>query len=182
MYITGGIGSTSAGEAFTIPYDLPNLVAYSESCAAIGLALFANSMLKLDIDSKYSDTVERILYNGFMSAISLDGTMFFYENPMGIIPTLSSRDRFLTKAPNPYPPAIRSKVFSTSCCPPNIVRFIPSAMQKENSFHMCSVYKRKQPINSHGCFSVHKKGAKKYVHFPPLFVSLCTNKQKTSIL
>ena len=126
MYITGGIGSSKNGEAFTVPFDLPNLVAYSESCAAIGLALFANSMLKLDIDSKYSDTVERILYNGFMSAISLDGTMFFYENPMGIIPTLSSRDRFLTKAPNPYPPAIRSKVFSTSCCPPNIVRFIPS--------------------------------------------------------
>ena len=126
MYISGGIGSTSNGEAFTYEYDLPNLFAYTESCAAIGLALFANSMLKLEADSKYSDTVERVIYNGFMSSVSLSGDMFFYENPLEVMPALETRDRSNSGRSIATPPSTRSKIFSTSCCPPNIVRFIPS--------------------------------------------------------
>lgn len=128
MYITGGIGSTSCGEAFTVPYDLPNLVAYSESCAAIGLALFAGRMLDIELDSKYSDVIERILYNGFLSSTSLDGKSFFYVNPLEIIPYLQSREDvsgYDGKAIR-FPATQRKEVFSCSCCPPNIVRFITS--------------------------------------------------------
>ncbi len=127
MYITGGIGSSAAGEAFTIDYDLSNIFAYTETCASLGLALFANRMLKLEANSIYSDTIERAIYNGFISSISLDGKSFFYENPLEVIPYLHTRDRYsgfgsvLRMAPMQ-----RVEVFDCSCCPPNIVRFIPS--------------------------------------------------------
>lgn len=127
MYITGGIGSSSRGEAFTLPYDLSNLLAYSETCAAIGLALFANRMQKLENDSIYADIIEKILYNGFLSSTSLDGKAFFYENPLEIIPYLSKRDRSCTWIPGiHWPQTKRSEVFECSCCPPNISRFIPT--------------------------------------------------------
>lgn len=126
MYITGGIGSSPVGEAFTIDYDLPNLTAYSESCAAIGLALFANRMLLLESDSKYSDIIERILYNGFLSSISLDGKSFFYENPLEIHPELLYRDTSLKNKSTKLPITQRKEVFDCSCCPPNITRFIAS--------------------------------------------------------
>ena len=127
MYITGGIGSSSRGEAFTLPYDLNNELAYAETCAAIGLAFFANRMLKLENDSVYSDTIERIIYNGFLSSTSLDGKAFFYENPLEIIPMMSKRDRSCTWIPGiHWPQTQRSEVFECSCCPPNIARFIPT--------------------------------------------------------
>ena len=127
MYVTGGIGSTSSGEAFTAPYDLPNLVAYSESCAAIALAFFASRMLDLDVDSKYSDVIERVIYNGFMSSTSLDGKSFFYVNPLEIIPYLPSRENGTGYGRSMrFPDTRRKEVFSCSCCPPNVVRFIPS--------------------------------------------------------
>ena len=127
MYITGGIGSSSRGEAFTLPYDLNNELAYSETCAAIGLAFFANRMLKLENDSIYADIIEKIIYNGFMSSTSLDGKAFFYENPLEIIPYLSKRDRSCTWIPGiHWPQTQRSEVFECSCCPPNISRFIPA--------------------------------------------------------
>lgn len=126
MYITGGIGSSSCGEAFTEDYDLSNLLAYTETCAALGLALFANRMLRFEADSKYSDTVERVIYNGFMSSTSLDGKSFFYENPLEIIPYLHTRDKSNNNRSIHWPQMQRSEVFGCSCCPPNIVRFIPS--------------------------------------------------------
>ena len=127
MYVTGGIGSSACGEAFTVAYDLSNLMAYTESCAALGLALFANRMLNMDADSKYSDTIERVIYNGFMSSLSLDGKAFFYENPLEIIPYLHTRDKSSNGGRKiQWPQMTRSEVFSCSCCPPNIVRFIPS--------------------------------------------------------
>ncbi|MBO4983730.1 MAG: glycoside hydrolase family 127 protein [Clostridia bacterium] len=127
MYITGGIGSSHMGEAFTVDYDLSNLFAYTESCAALGLILFANRMLLLDNDSKYSDTVERALYNGFLSSTSLDGRSFFYTNPLEILPQLYTRDvSVLEKNYLKLPVTQRQEVFGCSCCPPNIVRFIPS--------------------------------------------------------
>lgn len=126
MYITGGIGSSGAGEAFTVDYDLPNLISYTESCAALALALFANRMLRFGADAKYADVVERVMYNGFMSSLSLDGKSFFYQNPLEILPGMHSRDVCVTHRSVNLPPMQRSEVFACSCCPPNIVRFIPS--------------------------------------------------------
>lgn len=126
MYITGGIGSSATGEAFTIDYDLPNLTAYTESCAAIGLALFAHRMLLHSSDSIYGDTIERILYNGFLSSISLDGKAFFYENPLEIHPELLSSDTSIETGKSRLPPTQRKEIFDCSCCPPNITRFIAS--------------------------------------------------------
>ena len=119
MYITGGVGSTHQGEAFTIDYDLPNETAYAETCAAIGLALFCRRMSALEPDARYADAAERAVYNGFLSGVSEDGTAFFYENPMEIHPDIRCRgERF--------PLARRQKIFSCSCCPPNVVRFVAS--------------------------------------------------------
>lgn len=127
MYITGGIGSSSVGEAFTVDYDLPNREAYSESCAAIGLALFARRMQLLDRDSRYADVIERVLYNGFRSSMSLDGTAFFYENPLEILPQFNHKDASVRQGQKTrYPDTQRKRVFECSCCPPNITRLIAS--------------------------------------------------------
>ncbi len=125
MYITGGIGTSSQGEAFTLAYDLENITAYAESCAALGLALFAWRMLKLENNSKYADVIERAIYNGFMSSMSLDGTSFFYENPLEILPFMHERNTSV-KEDIRLPIMQRKRVFDCSCCPPNILRFIAS--------------------------------------------------------
>ncbi len=123
MYITGGIGSTSAGEAFTVDYDLPNATAYAETCAAISLYMFACRMSRIEADSIYADAAERAMYNGIISGISLDGKSFFYENPLEI----NLFDRKLPqKTKNRFPITQRVEVFSCSCCPPNMTRFIAS--------------------------------------------------------
>lgn len=126
MYITGGIGSAGRGEAFTVPYDLPNLTAYSESCAALALAWFAHRMLLLDADSKYSDTVERVLYNNGLSSVSLDGRAFFYVNPLEIRTELLERNTSQCNTHENLPITQRKEVFDCSCCPPNVTRFIAS--------------------------------------------------------
>jgi hypothetical protein len=123
MSITGGIGSSHLGEAFTLDYDLPNSKGYAETCAAIALAFFAQRMLLLEQDSVYSDTVERIIYNGMLSGISLDGKAFFYENPLEIQPVLNNRNVSTTFTER-NPITQRKEVFSCSCCPPNVMRFI----------------------------------------------------------
>ncbi len=125
MYITGGIGSTYIGEAFTVAYDLPSEMAYAESCAAIGLVFFAQRMLELTGEKKYADVIERVLYNGFLSSTSLDGKSFFYQNPLEIVPENHTRHGSV-KNKDPLPPMSRVEVFECSCCPPNIVRFVPS--------------------------------------------------------
>lgn len=125
MYITGGIGSTRVYEGFTVDYDLPNADAYAESCAAIGMCMFAKRMLESEADSRYADICELEFYNGFLSSTSLGGDEFFYENPLELQPKLSDR---LTASMKTFTSPItqRVKVFGCSCCPPNIVRFIPS--------------------------------------------------------
>ncbi len=123
MYVTGGIGSNRVGEAFTVAYDLPNLEAYSESCAAIGLLLFALSMQKHGLNAKYADVIERVMYNNLLSSTSIDGREFFYENPLEI--HLGSVDKQTSLNPQfrtPLPIAHRLEVFACSCCPPNINR------------------------------------------------------------
>ena len=126
MYITGGIGSAGRGEAFTIPYDLPDLTAYSESCAAISLAWFAQRMLLIENDSKYADTIERILYNNGLSSFSLDGKSFFYVNPLAIRTHLLERNTSQENTRENLTITQRKEVFDCSCCPPNITRFIAS--------------------------------------------------------
>ncbi len=109
MYITGGLGPSASNEGFTTAYDLPNESAYAETCAAIGLIFWAHRMLQLDCDGRYADAMERALYNGALSGISLDGTKFFYTNP------LASHGQYE-----------RQPWFGCACCPPNIARLISS--------------------------------------------------------
>ncbi|MBR5767737.1 MAG: glycoside hydrolase family 127 protein, partial [Clostridia bacterium] len=125
MYVTGGIGSTHSGEAFTVSYDLPNETAYAETCAAISLMFFAQRLLESEGESRYADTVERILFNGFLSGVSLSGDAFFYENPLSV----HVRNRIKntsTKYPERFPATERQKVFDCSCCPPNVTRVLAS--------------------------------------------------------
>lgn len=109
IYITGGIGARHAGEAFGNNYELPNLSAYCETCAAIGNVYMNYRLFLLHGDAKYFDVLERTLYNGLIPGVSLDGGSFFYPNP------LSSSGKYSRK---PW--------FGCACCPSNVSRFIPS--------------------------------------------------------
>lgn len=123
MYITGATGSTCHGEAFTIDYDLPNRTAYAETCASISLAFFAQRMIRLSNNTKYADTVERVMYNGILSGISMDGKSFFYENPLEIDLDFNNVSMSSTGGER-MPITQRLEVFDCSCCPPNVIRFI----------------------------------------------------------
>lgn len=123
MYITGATGSTCHGESFTIDYDLPNRDAYAETCASIALCMFANRMIKLNPDGKYADAVERALYNGVLSGVSMDGKSFFYENPLTIDPDFNNVNT-CTDGGKRFPITQRKEVFDCSCCPPNVIRLI----------------------------------------------------------
>ena len=121
MYITGGIGSTHIGEAFTSEYDLPNDMAYSESCAAIGLVFFAYRMLKMEVKAEYADAMERALYNTVLSGMAADGKSFFYVNPLEVNPKrIRGDERMMFVKP------VRQKWFGCACCPPNIARMLTS--------------------------------------------------------
>ena len=148
MYITGGVGSSNMGESFTIDYDLPNRTAYAETCAAISLAMFAERMLKFGDDSRYSDIIERTMYNGIMSGISLDGKSFFYENPLEIDPDFNNINTS-TKVKERFPITQRVEVFDCSCCPPNIMRFVASISGLIYGFDDNTVYIN-QYMNSEG--------------------------------
>jgi DUF1680 family protein len=121
MYITGAVGSSCHGEAFTFDYDLPNDTAYAETCASIGLAMWAGRMLQGDLDSRYADVLERALYNTVLSGMSLDGTRYFYVNPLEVWPEACNRR--LNKCHVKYE---RQPWFQCACCPPNILRMISS--------------------------------------------------------
>ncbi len=121
MYITGGIGGTHIGEAFSFNYDLPNDTAYAETCASIGLVFFARRMLEMKIDNKYSDVMERAFYNGILSGIALDGKSFFYVNPLEVLPEACHKDERKR-----HVKPVRQKWFGCACCPPNITRLVSS--------------------------------------------------------
>ncbi|HOV61266.1 MAG TPA: glycoside hydrolase family 127 protein [Candidatus Hydrogenedentes bacterium] len=116
MYVTGGIGARRDGEAFGEDYELPNRMAYAETCAAIANCLWSWRMFLLHGDGKYMDVFERALYNGVIPGVSLQGDTFFYPNP------LESDGVFAFN----HGSAERQPWFGCSCCPTNIVRFIPS--------------------------------------------------------
>lgn len=121
MYITGGIGSTHLGEAFTFPFDLPNDTAYAETCASIGLIFWARRMLEKEVNSEFGDIMERALYNTVLSGMNLDGKSFYYVNPLEVLPEACHKDerKFHVKP-------VRQKWFGCACCPPNLARMISS--------------------------------------------------------
>lgn len=121
MYITGSIGSSEYGEAFTYDYDLPNDTVYAETCASIGLVFFARRMLEMAPKAKYANIMEKALYNGILSGISLDGQRFFYVNPLEVVPEASLKDH--GKA---HVKVERQKWFRCACCPPNVARLLSS--------------------------------------------------------
>lgn len=121
LYITGGIGATADGEAFSFDYDLPNDLAYAETCASIGLIFFAQRMSEMKIDARYGDVIERALYNTVLSGMSQDGKSFFYVNPLEVLPEASHKD-----SRKRHIKPIRQKWFSCACCPPNLARLIGS--------------------------------------------------------
>ena len=134
LYVTGGIGGTHLGEAFSFPYDLPNDTAYSETCAAIGLAFFARRMLETEPDSQYGDVMEQALYNTVLAGMALDGKSFFYVNPLEVVPESCKRDERKR-----HVKPVRQKWFGCACCPPNIARIVSSFgayayTESENTF------------------------------------------------
>jgi DUF1680 family protein len=112
MYITGGVGARSEGEAFGEPYELPNARAYGESCAAIGNLMWNWRMLAASGEARFTDVIERALYNGINSGMSLDGTTYCYRNPLAFDPASGDRIR------NPW--------YDVTCCPPNLERIFGS--------------------------------------------------------
>ena len=116
-YLTGGVGARHRGEAFGADYELPNLTAYNETCAAISMVYLFERMFLLHGDAKYIDCLERTLYNGVISGMSVDGGRFFYPNP------LSSNGEYRFNADNTM---TRQPWFGCACCPSNLCRFIPS--------------------------------------------------------
>ena len=109
LYVTGGIGARGGGEAFGENYELPNRSAYCETCAAIANALWNYRMFLLHADARYLDVVERVIYNGFLSGVAMEGDKFFYPNPL-----------------ESHSGGARSPWFGCACCPSNVVRFVPS--------------------------------------------------------
>lgn len=121
IYITGGIGSTADGEAFSYNYDLPNDLAYNETCASIGLIFFAKRMLEICPDSKYANVMERALYNTVLHGMGDDGKSFFYVNALEVLPIASKCD-----SRKKHIKPTRQKWFGCACCPPNLARLISS--------------------------------------------------------
>jgi DUF1680 family protein len=112
LHVTGGVGARAAGEAFGDNYELPNMSAYNETCAAVGNDYWNHRMFLLHADAKYIDVMERTLYNGLISGVSLDGRTFFYQNPLEATGN-AGKDQ-------------RSPWFGVACCPGNITRFMAS--------------------------------------------------------
>ena len=112
LHVTGGVGARAAGESFGANYELPNMSAYNETCAAVGNDYWNHRLFLLHADSKYVDVMERTLYNGLISGVSLDGKTFFYQNPLEATGN-AGKDQ-------------RSPWFGVACCPGNITRFMAS--------------------------------------------------------
>jgi DUF1680 family protein len=116
LHLTGGVGARYQGESFGDNYELPNKTTYNETCAAIANAMWNHRLFLLHGDAKYIDVLERVLYNGFLSGVSLSGDKFFYPNPLASDGKYKFNQGALT----------RKAWFDCSCCPTNVVRFMPS--------------------------------------------------------
>ncbi|MDR0636347.1 MAG: glycoside hydrolase family 127 protein [Treponema sp.] len=135
MYITGGIGQSPYGEAFSYDYSLPNDTAYAETCAAIGLAFFARRMSAIAPRGVYADVLEKTLYNSIISGMSLDGKTFFYVNPLEALPDACLKDHRMS-----HVRIKRQKWFGCACCPPNLARIIASLGSYIHSENAGAVY------------------------------------------
>jgi len=120
LYVTGGVGARESGEAFGDAYELPNARAYGESCAAIGNMMWNWRMLAGSGEARFTDVIERALYNGINSGMSLDGKTYCYRNPLAFDPSGDSSDRHATDG------KIRNPWYDTTCCPPNLERTFAS--------------------------------------------------------
>ncbi len=124
MYVTGNIGSTTTGESFTYDYDLPNDTDYGETCASVGMSFFAKQMHNIEAKGEYGDVLEKELFNGTLSGMSLDGKHFYYVNPLEADPVASKgnpgKSHVLTH---------RADWFGCACCPANLARLIASVDQ-----------------------------------------------------
>jgi DUF1680 family protein len=121
MYVTGGIGQTNHGEAFTFAYDLPNDTNYSETCASIGLIFFMHGMLKNEARGVYADVMEKALYNTVLASFAADGKSYFYVNPMEVWPPANEKN-----PARKHVKAVRQKWHACACCPPNAARLLAS--------------------------------------------------------
>lgn len=121
MYITGGIGGNPDGEAFSNNYELPNDMAYAETCASIAMVFFAHHMLEMEADGIYADIIEKELYNSTISGMQLDGKRYFYVNPLECEPEVSGK---LFGYRHALP--VRPGWYTCACCPPNLVRLTTS--------------------------------------------------------
>jgi len=129
MYITGGLGSSHLGEAFTFDYDLPPDTAYAETCASIALIFFCRRMLEAQLKGDYADTMQRALYNTCLAGMSFDMQRFFYVNPLSVDPEASRKD---DRRKHVLP--VRPGWFGCACCPPNLARLLSSL-----ALYACSV-------------------------------------------
>ncbi len=116
MFITGGVGAVNEGEAFSFNYDLPPERCYTETCASIALIMTVNRLTRFVPDGQFGDVVERALYNGILSGVSLDGTKYFYMNPLEVWPERCERRADMEIDPQ------RLGWFGCACCPPNVLR------------------------------------------------------------
>ncbi|WP_225048568.1 glycoside hydrolase family 127 protein [Lacticaseibacillus kribbianus] len=121
MYVTGGVGQTVNGEAFTFPDDLPNDTAYAETCASCAMVFFLQAMLQAAPEAEYADVIERELFNGVLAGVALDGAHFFYVNPLEVDPTACRLD----PAKRHVLPT-RPAWLNCACCPPNLARLVAS--------------------------------------------------------
>ncbi len=121
MYVTGGIGASAVHESFSADFDLPNDTAYAETCAAIGLFLFSSRMVRIHNETRYADVMERCLYNGILSGLSLDGESYLYVNPLEVVPAVCDSNgayRLVKYRRQPW--------YGCACCPPNVARLLAS--------------------------------------------------------
>jgi len=155
MYITGGIGAKHEGESLGKDYELPNLTSYSETCASIGNVYWNNRLFMFSGDAKYYDIIERTLYNSLIAGISIDGKNFFYVNP------LEADGKFKFNSGS----GSRQPWFDCSCCPTNLIRFIPAipgliyAIQKNNLYiNLYAANKTSLNINNSKIYVEQKTG------------------------
>ena len=122
MYLTGGLGSTVHGEAYSdAEYELPNDLIYAETCASVAMIFFARRMLELEVKGEYADILEKELYNGALSGMQIDGKRFFYVNPLEVVPNVSG---VLPEYRHVLPK--RPAWYACACCPPNVARHLTS--------------------------------------------------------
>lgn len=190
LYITGAIGSTVHGEAFTVDYDLPGDTAYAETCASIGLMMFASKMLESKLEGEYADIMEKAFYNCVLAGIALDGKSFFYVNPLECIPGVSA-----VACTHSHVKTQRPKWYPCACCPPNVARLISSfgkyAYGENSEAVFCHLYaagevsfkngvdfslESQYPYDMNLKFNIKKGGKKLYIRIPSWSKSFGTEK------